>query len=419
MIEIVASDVPENYGNSYGTNLVLDDVVRSVTVPSVEALLFWRWADEPTSTPQPLGTATISQPFVVPFTFDSGREIELFAVAKTATGELSATNPLNGETVRYLPNLETLAPVLTIAAAVTNTVALVNVSNYSVNSRFRRIKFSVNSDMSDATITQQDASTFANGLLPAQLTLSKTSDTGAVHRYLTVEHSSNESEWGTVSATLDILYADSGGSGGGGSTETPPTITSAVWDTSTTVDLEWSAASGSGNYTIQERVRTFDGSAWGSWSSWSTLTSTEAATPYAATVSQDATYDKQYQYQIKRTSHADTSYSTSATVDIPATAAETAPTISSAVWDTVDTVDLAWSGASGSGNYTIQRRYRLFISVWSSWSGWATLTTSEAASPYADTPVYEDSYQYQYQYRIKRTSHTDAAYSVSATVDVP
>ena len=317
MLEFIASDVADQYGNGYHINLVLDDLVRTIVVPSVEGILFWRWADEPTATPQLLGTATVGKPFVIPFDFQSGREIELFAIAKAATGELSAVDPLNGETIRFLPNLAPDAPNLALAAAATNLLALVNVTLYSTVARFRRIKVSPNSDMSDPTISIQDANIYPNGLLPEQLSLSKTSEASAVHRYLTVEHSSNETVWGTASDILDILYADSGGGGGGGGTETAPTITSAVWDTVDTVDLEWSEASGTGNYTIQSRVRILM-SHWSSWTGWSSLTGTEAGSPYAdANVTEDPNWEMQVQYRIKRTSHSDAAYSASATVDVP------------------------------------------------------------------------------------------------------
>ncbi len=417
MLQSIASDVADNYGATQ-VNLVLDDADKAIVVSAAEADIFWRWADTPTALPELLGTATIGEPFSVPFTFEPGREVELFAVARSATGEQATTNPLNGVTTRYLPNLELLTPTLTLAAATTNTVALVNITNYTVNSRYRRIKFSSNSDMSSAAVTEQDATNYPNSLLPAQITLSKASEASAVNRYCTVEHSSNQLEWGEASATLTILYADSGGSGGGGSTETPPTITSAVWNGTTTVDLAWSDASGSGNYTIQNRTRTFDGSAWGAWSAWSSLTTTEAATPYAATVSQDATYDKEYQYQIKRTSHSDTAYSASATVAVSSSAALTPPTLSTAEWDGGATT-LTWTGGTGSGNYTIQRRQRTTEPIRSIWSSWMDLTTTESASPFDDTTAYAEPFDdMEYGYRVKRTTASDSYYSNILTVNV-
>jgi len=95
-----------------GRNLVLDDVFRAsggggVFIAPSEALLFWRWADEPTETPVFLGTATMGRTFSIPFDFQGGREIELFAIPKTAQGEQGGSVALNGETIRFTPNLST------------------------------------------------------------------------------------------------------------------------------------------------------------------------------------------------------------------------------------------------------------------------------------------------------------------------
>lgn len=328
MIEIIASDVADNYGNNYQANLVLDDVVRDNPTTSVEGLVFWRYADEPDAEPQLLGAATVGVNFNIPFDFSDGREIELFAVAKTATGEQSAVNPLNGETERFLPNLETNVPGIaqTPGTTATNTSANVTVSNFTFRALHRRISVSPNSDMSGATTTFQSAVDFG-GNLPNTIDITKAASAGSEHRYVTVEHSSNDSEWGAVSNVLDLIFADSGGSGGGGG-QTRAIITSALWSAPSDVDLDWSAASGSGNYTIQFRRReqyynpTKDIWQYLSWNNYSfgTVTSTEAASPYTDSQGYATDYgaEVQVQYRIKRTSQDDSLYSDVVTVDIPA-----------------------------------------------------------------------------------------------------
>lgn len=324
MIELLASDVYD----SYATNIVLDDAVRDNTTDPVEASVFWRYKDEPTAEPKFLGTATIGVPFSAPFNFDEGREIELFAVAKTASGVQAAINSLNGETQEFLPNLETLTPViaLTPGITVTNVLAKVTVTEFTNKSLHRKIAVSVNSDMSDATFTYQAAADF-NGQLPNEIDIPKGATSGVEHRYVTVQHSSNDEIFGTASNILDITFADSGGSGGGGG-DVRAIITSAAWTVPSDVDIDWSAASGSGNYTIQYRRReqsydsVRDQWRYSSWTyyGWTTATSTEAASPYTDSQGYAADYgaEVQVQYRIKRTSQDDSLYSDIATVEIPA-----------------------------------------------------------------------------------------------------
>lgn len=316
MLEAITSDVTDNYGNGFQTNLVLDDVVKNNPTEATEAVIGWRHADEPTAIPQPLAKATIGVVGSTPFDFSDGREIELFVIAKTATGEQSAVNFLDGLTQRFLPNLETNTPALalTVGFTVTNVLARLTVSNFTTKALHRRIKVSENSDMSGATATEQHASDY-NGLLPDTIDITKPSSGGAEHRYVTVEHSSNDIDWGTASDIFDILFADSGGSGGG-SPETKAVFTVASWDEIDTVSLEWSAASGSGNYTVQSRYRLLLGH-WSSWSSWTSLTTTESGLSYSDTQTADS-WDKQVQYRVKRTTQSDLYYSDVATIEMPA-----------------------------------------------------------------------------------------------------
>jgi hypothetical protein len=157
MLEAITSDVTDNYGNGFQTNLVLDDVVKNNPTEATEAVIGWRHADEPTAIPQPLAKATIGVVGSTPFDFSDGREIELFVIAKTATGEQSAVNFLDGLTQRFLPNLETNTPALalTVGFSVTNVLAKLTVTGFTTKALHRRIKVSENSDNKEIILTQK------------------------------------------------------------------------------------------------------------------------------------------------------------------------------------------------------------------------------------------------------------------------
>jgi hypothetical protein len=81
-------------------NLPLSLVLRGVPPPatpseSVIAKIFWRWDDDPTMEPVPLGEVAAGKTLAVPFNLGA-RSVRLFLVGQTAKGTLSALRPEDG-----------------------------------------------------------------------------------------------------------------------------------------------------------------------------------------------------------------------------------------------------------------------------------------------------------------------------------
>jgi hypothetical protein len=240
MIEKVVSDVPAG-----GLNLVLDDTpAQASAAEPVEADVFFRWADEPDSEPQFLGKAAVGTKLVVPFDFQGGREIELFAVGITAAKELAATNPLNAPAVKFQPNLETAVPLISQNAPATNTSVDVKAENVTAQAKYRRIKLSTSSGMTSPLISIIRAID-TGGVLPQIQRVAKESEATAVARYITFEHSSNGVEWGTPSNVLPVLFADDTGAGAGA----PPSELSG-FASGSVVQLYWANNGGSSDNEI-------------------------------------------------------------------------------------------------------------------------------------------------------------------------
>jgi hypothetical protein len=73
---------------TFTLNLGLRGVVETDTEVSTAALIYWRWEDDETMEPQPLGSATAGKDLTVDFDL-KGKAIRLFAVSKTTTGKFS------------------------------------------------------------------------------------------------------------------------------------------------------------------------------------------------------------------------------------------------------------------------------------------------------------------------------------------
>jgi hypothetical protein len=85
-------------------NIVLNDDVVAERTESIEADVFWRFEDEPTATPERLGSAAAGKSLSVPFDMSHGRAIRLFLVSKTAEGNFSAQNVLEAVQTVFDPN---------------------------------------------------------------------------------------------------------------------------------------------------------------------------------------------------------------------------------------------------------------------------------------------------------------------------
>jgi hypothetical protein len=244
MLEAIASDVVQTYGNDFQPNLVLDDVVKNNPAPSVESYLFWRYADEPTTIPKPMGVATVGKPFNFPFEFPDGREIEIFAVTKTENGEQSAVNPLDGETVRFAPNRETGTPNFSQDGAALNLQIDFIATGYSI-AKFRKVQWdTVNTfdsvDIEDRTKIEGNL----NQPLSPNFSITRPGPEAATLAvFVRIAHSTNNQSFGAWSVIKDAEFADNtdtGGSGGG----TPPSGLFYSLRPGGVVDLDWTDGSG-------------------------------------------------------------------------------------------------------------------------------------------------------------------------------
>lgn len=211
MLEAIASDVVDNYGNGYQLNLVLDDAVKNNTAPAVEALLFWRYADEVTAAPKPLGVATVGQSFTFPIEFADGRQVEIFAVGKTASGEQAAVNPLNGETYRFTPNRETGTPNFSQDGIAQNLQVNFIATGFSA-AKFRKIQYATDSGFTTGLVEKTEGN--LNSTLSANFNITRPSGSGTLAVYVRIAHSTNNQTFGEWSETRQATFADSGGSGG-------------------------------------------------------------------------------------------------------------------------------------------------------------------------------------------------------------
>jgi hypothetical protein len=98
MPNLIINKVP-----STSNNLVIDKFVPTVFTPSPIGLLYWRWEDEPTMTPQALGgKQTAGSSVSIPFDL-AGRAIRLFLVSMTETGQLSVSDIRLAEQIVITP----------------------------------------------------------------------------------------------------------------------------------------------------------------------------------------------------------------------------------------------------------------------------------------------------------------------------
>jgi hypothetical protein len=241
MLETVASDVVDSYGNDYQINLVLDDRVKSNPASAVQGLLFWRYADEPGSEFQPMGAATIGTEFTFPFEFPDGREIELSVVARTATGEQSAVDPRNGVFYRFTPNRESGTASFSQDGAALNLLINFIATGYSV-AKFRKIQWDTVNTFDSVNLTEKIEGSLT-GTLSANFNITRPGPAAAVLAvYVRIAHSTNSSSFGSWSATRSATFADntnSGGSSGG----TPPSGLN-YYLSGGTVYLSWTDGAG-------------------------------------------------------------------------------------------------------------------------------------------------------------------------------
>lgn len=76
-------------------SLALQAVPPATASESIIAKIFWRWDDDPTMQPQPLGEVAAGGTLAVPFNLGL-RAVRLFLVGQTAKGQLAAIRPEDG-----------------------------------------------------------------------------------------------------------------------------------------------------------------------------------------------------------------------------------------------------------------------------------------------------------------------------------
>jgi hypothetical protein len=195
-------------------NLVLDDKVIASAAESVLGEVYWRWDDETDMEPQLLGTASAGRQIVAPFDFSSGRGIVLFLVSGSAEGNRSAYRVEEGRQLFFKPNIETLEPSIGQLSDATNTQVTIWVNNFTEKAKYRKIEVSTSAMMTSPTVVIQEASEFAQNLLPSEVLISKPVSVGTETKYIRVSHSSNGDAYGTASNVLSITFADNTDSGG-------------------------------------------------------------------------------------------------------------------------------------------------------------------------------------------------------------
>lgn len=246
MLESIASDVVDNYGNNFQTNLVLNDVVKN-PVSAVEGLLFWRYADEPNAEFKPMGTATVGLNFIFPFEFPDGREIELSVVAKTANGEQSAVNPLNGKFFRFAPNRETGTPDFSQDGLSQNARLDFKATGFTV-AKFLKIQIA---DDPSFTTNVENLPIIGNSneIISPMFFILRTGDlTGTKTIWVRIAYSTNSLNFGDWSVGKEFIFADSGGSGGSSGGNPPSHLWGSVLGSSGT--LYWQNNGGSSSNII-------------------------------------------------------------------------------------------------------------------------------------------------------------------------
>lgn len=197
-------------------NIVLEDKVITSFEESVAADIYWRYEDEPEKEPIYLGSAKAGTSLQVPFVLE--KAIRLFAVSRTAANKFSAAYPTEGKSYLFDPNLETLVPTIGQLTEATNTEVKIWINNFSLNnSKFRKVEVADDGSFSSGLVTTvQEAAEFPQGVLPGECLIVKPSSLVSETKYIRVSHSSNGTAYGDVSERLEVIFADSGGSGGSG-----------------------------------------------------------------------------------------------------------------------------------------------------------------------------------------------------------
>lgn len=245
-----------------------------------------------------------------------------------------------------------------------------------------------------------------NVRISGQTTLPFSGIVGKSYRFYVARQ---QAGWDFHAANLELLsYQDLFIDDGSG--DTPPTFTSVAYDTpNSEVDLVFAKnGTATGNIEVEYKLT--------SSSTWTTHGTTFAhgAASGSIVITEQPTAQT-YDIRLKQVGVA--GYSTIRQVTVDASGGGGTPPSGLTGFNTLVAsppdeyeIQLDWTAGSGSGNYTIEQKV-------GSGGTWGVVTTSEAASPFIDGPIFALSTGKTYYYRVKQNDVT--GYSNEASVYIP
>jgi hypothetical protein len=268
---------------TFTLNLVLRGVVEATNEESTAALIYWRWEDDPTMAPQPLGQALAGKSLTVDFDL-KGKAIRLFNISKSKTGKLSVKDMKQAEQLVFMLTLPVLADATFDTGTDDVTLTIANnggTGNIQILRQLGSDDFVQIDEVSPSTTNYTDSPTI-DGTYTYKLT-----QTGQ-------DGESNSRS--VVASTI-----------GAGAGTTPDTL-AGDWDGFDSVDLTWTNHGGTGDVIVEKKTH---------FSSWfTTATLTSADTSYEDTaILQDPEFSYTYQYRVRNTSA--TGYSNTISVYVP------------------------------------------------------------------------------------------------------
>jgi hypothetical protein len=268
---------------TFTLNLVLDGVVEATHEESTSALIYWRWEDDDTMEPQPLGSAVAGKDLTVDFDL-KGKAIRLFAVSKTTTGKLSVKDMKQAEQKVFSLTLPVLADAAFATGDVTLTIANNGgTGNIQILRQLSSDEFTQIGEISSSTTSYVDTPV-VDGTYTYKLT-----QTG------------QDGESNSRSVVVSGVAAGAG--------SPPGTLAGSFDDSIDTVSLTWVNHGGTGDILIEWKNH-FSGG-------WHVLdTVTSADTTYDYGIAQDPEFSFNFNYRVSNASVI--GYSNTASVYIPA-----------------------------------------------------------------------------------------------------
>lgn len=206
--------------------LLLDDTF--VQTPQLPAYNEIYMRTNATSDPVRLGTVEPGGTLSVPFNPAHDTEVEIFAIAKSASGLAHTFDLSAAPSVKITPNRETMIPVIYQDGAATNTQIKVRATNYSPLARTRKIQRSASPAFTNPSIAIQGMVNEPGMLDPLIIFNRSTNLTTSQTIYVRVAHSSTEQTgnnnpiYGPWSNVLTCTFPNSSGTGGTGGGPPPP-----------------------------------------------------------------------------------------------------------------------------------------------------------------------------------------------------